>query len=304
VAYAELVPVIVEAFKVHMAKYETDQENVQSQFVELRNKLDKMESRITSVATKPIDNSQLPLPPEQMWAQQKDFYPHYAFPPEPKVINIFPPTQVIPVPEEPKRDNKLQRTAFRTTTIVVFFLGVATIIFGSILLGLSLSSPAQTITVSVVEALGLKAMDQDGVPDPYCEVWVGASIFRTDTIWNTANPLFDVTFPAQAMDDQVIKKVIFQIYDDNHDSSPKSIGLATLQLDRLSEDSLEQEELKLVPAQSNDSVSGSIKVALLLAGRKTPTYEVAILLAGVFLTAVSMVLGFYTWRANHTKKNL
>jgi hypothetical protein len=51
-----------------------------------------------------------------------------------------------------------------------------------------------TDIVIVVEAVNLKAMDEDGVPDPFCEVSIGALIFRTDTVWNSANPLFEKTF--------------------------------------------------------------------------------------------------------------
>lgn len=46
VAYAELVPVLIEAFKAQLRQYENDKELVHTQFEELRLKLEKMESKV------------------------------------------------------------------------------------------------------------------------------------------------------------------------------------------------------------------------------------------------------------------
>jgi hypothetical protein len=103
--------------------------------------------------------------------------------------------------------------------------------------------------------------------------------------------------------DETVVKIVFHLYDDNHDSSPKSIGLATVSRFSLEEDKHTEQWLTLVPNQDRDSVSGNLKIGLMISSPRSPSYEVAILLAGVFLTAVSLFMGFYTWRS-YEKKNL
>jgi hypothetical protein len=46
VSYAELVPVLIEAFKQHMQVYATDQKNIHSELEDLRSKVDVIEKGI------------------------------------------------------------------------------------------------------------------------------------------------------------------------------------------------------------------------------------------------------------------
>lgn len=47
-----------------------------------------------------------------------------------------------------------------------------------------------------MEGKDLRRMDRAGTPDTYCEVTIGSQIFRTQTVWNSNDPIFDESFAA------------------------------------------------------------------------------------------------------------
>lgn len=51
-----------------------------------------------------------------------------------------------------------------------------------------------TLTVTIIEALDLKAMDYQGSSDPFCVLQVEDQVEQTKVCRNTLNPMFDETF--------------------------------------------------------------------------------------------------------------
>jgi hypothetical protein len=109
---------------------------------------------------------------------------------------IFMDKSKTPEVAEFMKDAIYKRNFLRVGVVVTFILGLMTIMLGAILLGMTLSSPSQSITTTVVQARNLKQMDPDGAPDAYVEVSIGAQVFRTKTIWNDNQPSFEETFSA------------------------------------------------------------------------------------------------------------
>jgi len=156
---------------------------------------------------------------------------------------------------------------------------------------------------SVLEAVDLRPTDQDGVPDPYCEVTIGQYLFRTDTQFNTPDPLWDETFTSDF--DQSVYSVFFQMYDQNEYSfSDLRIGYVEVDVGSLDEDKRYVEWLTLNSNAGDNSTSGLLKVALYIAPAKQPGYEMALLIVGIVLTFSSLFLGVYTWRLPSRQKKL
>ena len=87
-----------------------------------------------------------------------------------------------------------KKNLLRTGVVVTFILGLMTIMLGAILLGMTLSAPSQTISTTIGEGRNLKPMDRNGVPDAFIEITVGSHLYKTQTMWNTKDPVWDETF--------------------------------------------------------------------------------------------------------------
>jgi len=253
----------------------------------------------------------------QVLQQQQQHIQTPPFQPFQPTISQLPPQIVLPAPlkglifsvtngivmeELPKKENIHRRNLLRTGVIVTFLLGLMTITLGAILLGMVLSNPEQVLTATAIEAKKLKPMDRDGLPDPYCEISIGSHLYRTQTDWNTPDPRWEQTFAAPY--DVSIPEVIFQLYDDdpNPYMPPRRMGYAAYDLSTMPTSQTMDTWLTLVPNMEGDYVSGQIHVTLYLTAPRKPGYELVLLFAGVFLTSVSLGLGFYVWRSQKTQK--
>jgi len=302
VAYVELVPILIEAFKEHIKNYENTKGKLFQQMEVLDTKLQSMQLQLDKVETK---NESI------LSEKTRDliFSPTQFFIPAPVQVEQMEEEEYL---EESfccpgttsssslKDDERWRQGFLRTSILVVFFLGLVMTIAGSIFLGITLASPQEILT-SVVEAINLRATDQDGVPDPYCEVSVGSSLFRTDTLYNTPNPLWEETFSTDY--DKSVYYVVFQMYDQNEYSyRDLKIGFAQVEVDVLDSDKRYEQWLPLNSNSNDNETSGQLKVALYISTQKQPSYELAILIVGVLLTLVGLILGFYSWRNPSLRK--
>jgi hypothetical protein len=53
-----------------------------------------------------------------------------------------------------------------------------------------------------------------------------------------------------------------------------------------------------VPNIEGDDVTGQVEVSVYLSKPKEPGFELLLLFAGVFLTCVSLGLGYYVWKTS------
>jgi hypothetical protein len=93
-------------------------------------------------------------------------------------------------------------------------------------------------------------------------------------------------------------KITFLVWDQGGSSfAPRRMGKATLT--PVSEDDgvTYQAWLLLDSILPGDTAGGSLNVEYSETAGGTPTYELALLAFGVFLTTISLCWGFYVWRA-------
>lgn len=162
VSYAELVPVLIEAFKEQLKQYETDKEDVRQQLEMIRTKLDIMRTAVDREQyiqqRQQVQLNQLQQQNLQTEPKEKEFrtssYSGEDFlniSIEPRMF--VPPVKGIPVynPEPTEAILQPKETVFRPNflrigVIITFILGLLTVTLGAILLGTSLSSPEQMLT--------------------------------------------------------------------------------------------------------------------------------------------------------------
>jgi hypothetical protein len=273
VAYAELVPIVIEALKEHLRQYEHEKGDVRVQLEELNHRLEKM---------------QLAIDKAEVEREELRHTPLYYGPVTVSQVGVSDPEKLLQ-----KEQHVMRAYLLRIGIVVLFLVGLAATISGSIFLGITLSQP-QKILTTLEEAVNLRPMDQDGVPDPYCVVEVGANLFRSKTYYNTPNPLFDETFTSNY--DSSVYSVIFQVYDSNGIGfSDLMMGVAEFVVDGLEEEQRYVEWLDLREDAQGPS-SGQLKVAFYITSKQKPGYELAILIIGAVLTVASLVMGFYVWK--------
>jgi len=191
----------------------------------------------------------------------------------------------------------------RSVVIVLFLVGMSTIILGAMLYGSSLSGPAQVISTAVVEAKDLKGLNSDGVSDPYCEVQIADSpaTSKTEVQWNTLDPVWDETF--QFPEDGSLKPsdpITFQVYDapEAGTNDPiRRLGYAKVYIGNCTIGEDYDRWLTLEPNLEGDSVSGMLHIVVKVGPVRKAGFEIGVLGGGVVLACVSLVLGFYVWKA-------
>jgi len=333
VAYAEIVPILIEAFKAQTKQYNTDKEEVRQQLQVMGGRLEiiasilekdqliqqKQEEKVQLIQLQQQQQQLLQMQQQQQLLQhqlQQQQLQHQLL--QQPVSQPLP--QVIPTPlkgiifnvqdkvvQEPSSKSKtifFKKSFLKIAVIITFIIGIMTINLGAILLGITLSSPDQTFTTSVIQASNLKSMDSSANPDPYCDITLGPNSFRTNTIWNSKFPQWDQSF--SILYDSSITTAIYQLYDENPNSyfPPRRMGYVTYDLTTLNQDDTITVWLTLLPNIQGDTVTGSIQVSLYLSSPTQPSYEILLLFAGIFLTSISLGIGFYIWRSGKKEEKI
>lgn len=122
-----------------------------------------------------------------------------------------------------------------------------------------------TLTVTVIEGIDLKAMDYNGMSDPYCILQIEDQIERTRTQTNTLNPTWHQEFVFRIKRGNEILKITTFDEDKNDDDRQKEddfLGQCAIGIDMLRD---QQKVEKVIPLQSDnpyESWQGKIKVEM------------------------------------------
>jgi len=290
VSYAEIVPVLVEAFKSHLKQYEGDKEDVRLQLAELRDKLDLIQLGLESDAREQwLSLSQATSSPKR---------PIYETPETMCEGPSTGPPLLIEEYHRWKANAIFKRTIYRTAVVISFLIGLTALVFGAILLGSVIASPHSSLSTEVFQAEDLKSMNSDGEPNPFCEVIIGDDIFRTETIWNSIDPVWNEDFFSSL--NSGTSSITYQIYDDNSNPSfpPRRMGYATLSLSNITTDVMFEAWLSLQPNLEGDTTSGSVQVSVLLFSPKQVNgFMLSLFIGGFLLTIVSVFCGVYLWKS-------
>jgi len=271
VAYAEIIPVLIEAFKQQLQQYESDKQDVKDQIFELKEKIEKLENQEFIPQGTYSEMKKYPLEPMEIGEGKKRFTHLFSY----------------------------KRTLLAVGTILSLLVGLTATIFGSILLGISLSAPPVVLSTTVYQARNLQGMSPTGLPDTFCEVTIGAAQFRTSTVWANDNPVWEQKFTLPI--DSTVQSVAFEVYEDN---SPLAFGAKPLAYGFVSLSSMQTnlgktQWLTLVDPEGKQTTSG-LQVGIFLQTATKVDFEIAILVLGALLTASSLLLGSYLWKMRRT----
>ncbi|TKR64184.1 hypothetical protein L596_024763 [Steinernema carpocapsae] len=96
--------------------------------------------------------------------------------------------------------------------------------------------PDGIIRLKIIEAKNLENRDvsfiHKGKSDPYCEIQVGSQIFRTRTINNDLNPIFNEHFEA-VVDQASGQKLRIELFDEDSTGSDEELGRLSVPLDMI-----------------------------------------------------------------------
>ncbi|KAK0419418.1 hypothetical protein QR680_014133 [Steinernema hermaphroditum] len=96
--------------------------------------------------------------------------------------------------------------------------------------------PDGVIRLKIIEARNLENRDisflHKGKSDPYCEIQVGSQIFRTRTINNDLNPIFNEHFEA-VVDQASGQKLRIELFDEDSTGSDEELGRLSIPLDMI-----------------------------------------------------------------------
>ena len=108
-----------------------------------------------------------------------------------------------------------------------------------------------TLTVTIIEALDLKALDFQGSSDPYCLLNFENQVEQTKTHTNTLNPVFDETFSFRVERGNEVLKITVMDRDknDNGDTEDDFEGQCAVGIDLLRD---QQKIEKYIPLQSQN----------------------------------------------------
>ena len=95
-------------------------------------------------------------------------------------------------------------------------------------------------------------------------------------------------------------EIVYQLYDDdvNPYFPPRRMGYAVLSLSGVPKDKTVTDWLPILPNADGDVVTGDIRASVYISKPKKPGFELMLLFAGIFLTSVSLGLGFYLWKSS------
>eukprot|EP01114_Cavostelium_apophysatum_P005349 TRINITY_DN1621_c0_g2_i1.p1 TRINITY_DN1621_c0_g2~~TRINITY_DN1621_c0_g2_i1.p1 ORF type:complete len:768 (+),score=180.48 TRINITY_DN1621_c0_g2_i1:207-2510(+) len=300
VAYAELVPLIIEAFKEQVATYETDKGNWNSQLEDLRSQLNRMFEEIAT-----IENQ------NRILQEKKELLPSNR--------SSIADSSTTDSTNGSKTTHR--RTWVRTGLIVTFLLGLSTLILGSILYGTTLSGPVQIVSVAIIQARHLRVPDNAtfSIMNTFCEVQIGEAIHKTDVRWETNSPRFDVVldFP----EDHILNDttdLIFRLWHTMPDSkSVERVGNARILFSSVKP----REHLwmnlrydvgsnysQVVNADSEelDAEEGSVgelEADINIDTVRKASYEIGVMVGGAALVLGSMVGGYISLRKRKRREN-
>jgi hypothetical protein len=122
-----------------------------------------------------------------------------------------------------------------------------------------------TLTVTVIEGIDLKAMDYNGMSDPYCILQIEDQMERTRTQTNTLNPTWHQEFVFRIVRGNEILKIT-SFDEDRHQNDKNKeddfLGQCAVGIDMLRD---QQKVEKIIPLQSDnpyESWQGKIKVEM------------------------------------------
>lgn len=142
VSYAELIPIVIEAFKQHMRQYQSDKQEVNKQIEDLKEKIEALETKTQGLIFFFFPTSSLiyqTAEAEMLTQDQKGpagEIPLIAPPPKQKENIITKYYKKIPLP------------VLRIAILLTFFIALAIITFGAVLLGITISHQGNQLSTS------------------------------------------------------------------------------------------------------------------------------------------------------------
>eukprot|EP01117_Protostelium_nocturnum_P006799 TRINITY_DN2442_c0_g2_i2.p1 TRINITY_DN2442_c0_g2~~TRINITY_DN2442_c0_g2_i2.p1 ORF type:complete len:854 (+),score=288.11 TRINITY_DN2442_c0_g2_i2:80-2641(+) len=271
VSYAEIVPILIEAFKQQSTENQARQEGVQKELNDLSARLEEIDRQI------------------------------YWDSPEPR--GVFGKIgRRISRALDPSSQTK--KNLFRGCSVLAFLTGLFFLIFGSITLGILLFSADAVLHTEVVSASGLKQMDRVGFCDPYVELDFGSENTVTRTRWNTSDPVWGQIFSIPI--DPATTELTYVVYDadENPDYGPRRMGIVVIPLKNLTSGQLTDAIYQLSPSSPGDTTSGTLRLTLLLTYKKSPDYQIVLIVLGIILIVFSLVFGTFIWRRPKSRSYL
>eukprot|EP01116_Phalansterium_solitarium_P012847 TRINITY_DN2951_c0_g2_i2.p1 TRINITY_DN2951_c0_g2~~TRINITY_DN2951_c0_g2_i2.p1 ORF type:complete len:507 (-),score=184.52 TRINITY_DN2951_c0_g2_i2:83-1603(-) len=133
-------------------------------------------------------------------------------------------------------------------------------------------SGGNSVTVKVVEARHLIALDKNGKSDPYCTVTFGTHKEKTKSLKKTLEPAWHETFTFP-LDDPPPAEVAFEIFDWNMFSAHKRMGIARLPVKEAGFNREYTAWLPLTKVKETDNVSGEIRVQVYINFPSAPVVD-------------------------------
>ncbi|KJE91986.1 hypothetical protein CAOG_03028 [Capsaspora owczarzaki ATCC 30864] len=123
------------------------------------------------------------------------------------------------------------------------------------------------LSVRVVSGQGLAAKDMNGLSDPYCLVSFESHQFKTKRILETLNPVWDETFefPILCGESSLLRVTVF---DWDKLSRDDFLGFVVIDITTLVPESKHQELFVLRQRSSDDEISGSVTLEMLVRSKK------------------------------------
>merc|ERR1711862_611494 len=120
-----------------------------------------------------------------------------------------------------------------------------------------------TLKLTIHGGIRLKAMDTNGLSDPYVKVTMSGQEERTLTVRNNLNPVWDhdSLMVVYSMDDFIQ----FSVFDEDSFSTDDLIGECTYTLSQVEQNKMQWLTLPLEDSRSSGIIkSGSLKVMMVL----------------------------------------
>lgn len=151
------------------------------------------------------------------------------------------------------------------------------------------------LTITVVEACKLLALDSGGTSDPYCVLSLNGKRFRTKKVTNSLDPTWDETFyyhiPAGSVEGLVVE---VDVYDWDVVGKSEEIGDASIRVEELSEGFDEKWITLVAPPPTQDGLDKKIGRRMAEEGW-TPNLPI-ILVPGFGSTSLEVVEGYEKWK--------
>jgi hypothetical protein len=146
VSYAEIVPVLIEAFKQQTQIQESQQEIVQEQLKELRTKLEAINAHFEEHQQRYYYSNYDQPPPPYFHPYGKSSFESETSTSSSQTLTFFPKSKVMRSVEKKLPPVVFHQNTCRISTVILFMLGLFLLLFGSIKLGILLYLPARTVT--------------------------------------------------------------------------------------------------------------------------------------------------------------